>query len=189
MPERPSVERPHSRREREAGPPAARVQRTVALQQPQSAYLCPSAAEHHSQPVPDGGEHRGKVGQAEQDPEPHQRLVGWRVLSGVGAWNTPREEGKKLIWGQACEPWFTAGLHCLASKLLERACPPQVKGTVLDRVCDCVQEDHRAQVEGMQGSSMQKGLISCKIMTWARCAFRMCEHAWDPHMQECHCAC
>lgn len=40
------------------------------------AYLCPGAPGHYSQPVPDGGEHGGEVCQAEQDPEPHQRLVG-----------------------------------------------------------------------------------------------------------------
>lgn len=67
---------------------------------PRGAYLCPSAAGHYSQPVPDGGEYRGEVGQAEQDPEPHQRLVGCIALVGAGAWDTTGEARRMLIVGQ-----------------------------------------------------------------------------------------
>lgn len=78
---------------------------------PRGAYLCPSSSGHYPQPVPDGGEYRGEIGQAEQDPEPHQRLVGCIALVGAGAWDTTGEARKMLICGAGFKPvssWFTS---------------------------------------------------------------------------------
>lgn len=112
----------------EEPPTLARRQRgyratAQARGRPRDAYLGPSAAGHYAQPVPDGGEDRGEVGQAEQDPEPHQRLVGCRVLAGAGAWDTTGEGRKKVTVGQALSLWPL--FHCFASLLIERIRPPQ----------------------------------------------------------------